>query len=193
MGWKGHGSSLWPAGVPQGRWVTKGHKHRKEKVNRTSESYLIASWSSTWTGAVALLPSNFGKPNLPILASDVYCVGDESKLTECSMTVHSLDDGRNLLGQVNVVGVSCQNPSTCVAPPSGGNDCLAGDIQLIAGGSSTLQSNSATSQGTLQYCYKGLWSPMCSISERAATVACKQMGFTNYFCKSNSTSQIVCC
>ena len=100
----------------------------------------------------------------------------------------SLEDGKALLDQVGAAGVSCQvQAKFCEDPPTGGNDCSPGDIRLVAETSTTLQINSTTSQGNLEYCYKGLWSSVCSISESAATVACKQLGFTSYTCKSNFT------
>ena len=133
------------------------------------------SQPSTFKGAVALIPSSFGKPNLPILASDVYCVGEESKLTECSMTVNTLNDGKDQLNQVSVAGVSCQKPEICEAPLTGGTDCIQGDIKLTGGNS--------PDYGNLEFCNDGFWSPLCTLEAYEASVACQQLGHLNYTCK----------
>ena len=129
--------------------------------------------------------SAYGKPNLTVHLSNVYCTGSEQNIVQCMYTSLSLEDGKVLFEQVEVSGVSCQQPDVCEIPPTGGYDCSPGDIRLTTQNNSTLQMNSTTSQGNLEYCYKGLWSSMCSISESGATVACKQLGFTSYSCKSN--------
>ena len=127
--------------------------------------------------------SAYNKSNLTIHLSNVYCTGSEENIAQCMYTFLSLEDGKALLDQVGVAGVSCQQPNVCEIPPTGGTNCSPGDVRLTAQNNSTLQINSTTAQGNLEYCYKGLWSSMCSISESEATVACKQMGFTSYSCK----------
>ena len=144
---------------------------------------IAKSMFMTCIGAVAVGGSAYGKPNLTVHLSNVYCLGSEQNLAECMYTSLSLKDGKTLLEQVEVAGVTCQQPSTCETPPPAGIDCFPGNIRLTVENNSTLQITSTTSQGNLEYCYKGLWSSMCSISESGATVACKQMGFTDYSCK----------
>ena len=134
-------------------------------------------------GAIAVGGSAYSKPNLTVHVINVYCTGSEESIVECTYTSLSLDDGKALLGQVEVAGVSCQQENACETPPTGGTDCSPGDVRLVAKDSTTLLANSTTSQGNLEYCYKGLWSSVCSISKSAATVACKQMGFTKYSCE----------
>ena len=129
--------------------------------------------------------SAYSKPNLTVHLSNVYCTGSEQNIAQCMYTSLSLEDGKALLDQVEVAGVSCQQPNVCEIPPTNGTDCTPGNIRLTTQNNSTLQINTTTSQGNLEYCYKGLWSSMCSISESGATVACKQLGFTSYSCKSN--------
>ena len=63
------------------------------------------------------------------------------------------------LGTVDVAGVKCYVPSECDSPPDGGSDCINGSIRL---------SESNNGEGTLEYCYKGLWSPFCSLNETEA-------------------------
>lgn len=91
------------------------------------------------------------------------------------MTFYSLDEGKNLLNQVNVVGVSCQKPKTCEAPPTGGTDCNQGDIRLTGG--------KPADDGNLEFCNDGYWSPVCSLEALEASVACQQLGHLNYTCK----------
>ena len=128
--------------------------------------------------------SAYGKPKLTVHLNNVYCTGSEENIAQCTYTSFSLEDGKALLDQVEVAGVSCKQPNVCEVPLTGGNDCSPGDIRLTVKNNPAQQINSTTSQGNLEYCYKGLWSSVCAISESAATVACKQMGFTSYSCKS---------
>lgn len=135
--------------------------------------------------------SAYSKPNLTVHLSNVYCAGSEQNIAECLYTSLSLEDGKALLDQVEVAGVSCQQVNICEAPPTGGTDCIPGDIRLTTENNSTSQINSTTSEGNLEYCYKGLWSSVCSISESGASVACKQMGFTSYSCKITSFPELL--
>ena len=134
-------------------------------------------------GVVAVGGSAYSKPNLTVHLSNVNCTGSEQNIAQCMYTFLSLEDGKALLNQVEVMGVSCQQPSVCEIPPTGGNDCSPGDIRLTAESNSTVQISSITSQGNLEYCYKGLWSSICTIAESGASVACKQIGFTSYSCE----------
>ena len=90
------------------------------------------------------------------------------------MTVHSLDDGKKLLNQVNVVGVSCQKPKICEAPPTGGTDCNYGNMRLTGGNAD---------QGNLEICIDGFWSPVCTLGTFEASVTCQQLGHLDYTCK----------
>ena len=58
--------------------------------------------------------------------------------------------------------------------PNGGSDCNNGEVRL---------SDSSKGEGELEYCYKGLWSPFCSLNETEATVACRQLGYYQSNCK----------
>ena len=66
-------------------------------------------------GVVSYGDSHFGKPNKTIQASDVTCLGDEKALTECSLTTYELETGKQMLDNVEVVGVSCQVPKPCAS------------------------------------------------------------------------------
>ena len=50
------------------------------------------------------------------------------------------------------------------------SQCTHGSIQLVG---------QSSREGRLEYCYYGVWSPFCDLYYQTATVACKQLGFTN--------------
>ena len=160
--------------------LVEGRKHHLQEF----DCFNIACLHMIVLDATAIGGSAYGKPKLTVHLSNVYCTGSEENIAQCTYTSFSLEDGKALLDQVKVAGVSCKQPNVCEVPPTGGNDCSPGDIRLTIENNPAKQINSTTSQGNLEYCYKGLWSSVCAISESAATVACKQMGFTSYFCKS---------
>ena len=106
----------------------------------------------------------------------VQCTGDEERINECTQTSYSLEKGKNKLKTVDVAGVKCYVPNECVSPPIGGTACVNGDIRLTG-------TNLKNGEGVLEYCYKGLWSTFCSLGEREAIVACRQLGYIGYDCK----------
>lgn len=130
-----------------------------------------------YTGAIAVLGSMYGKPNKAVHISNVNCVGGEERIDDCTKTSISLSEGKTTYKSANVAGVKCLPPPdpTCIGNPTGvpdGSACTPGMLTLFGGNSDN--------EGTLRYCYKGQWSPMCSLSEAAASVACKQLGYTQY-------------
>ena len=114
--------------------------------------------------------SHYGKPNKPVLVTDVLCDGEEDSLHDCTQKEYSFHEGRSKLDEVEVAGVKCFDPDTCVPPPEGGRDCTNGALRLTGTGSSE-------SEGRLEYCYKGLWSQFCTLGENEAAAACGQLGF----------------
>ena len=44
-------------------------------------------------------------------------------------------------------------------------------------------SNPSTTEGRLEYCNGNWWTPVCTMDERTATVACRHFGHTQYSCK----------
>ena len=93
------------------------------------------------------------------------------------MTRHSVIDGRDLLNNIHVAGVQCMTINTCV-PPSNvtGKQCTTGDVQ-VTGGLDNGQ------EGNLDYCYNGNWSPFCTLDRNTATVACRQLHFSEFSCQ----------
>ena len=75
--------------------------------------------------------------------------------------------------ETEVAGVTCFLPTDCVAPPAEESNCPNGQIKLTG-------NNAQGGEGVLHYCYKGTWSTFCSLTATEATVACRQLGFTEY-------------
>ena len=118
--------------------------------------------------------SHYGKPNKTIHIANVACLGTEDKLAQCSFDTLSLSQGKKMLSSTNIAGVKCYTPDHCVLPPTGGGaECTPGSLKLTGG-------QSGTTDGNLQYCYYGTWSPFCTLGPLEATVACRQLGFTTY-------------
>ena len=110
------------------------------------------------------------------MLSDVLCTGEETALDQCAYTFYSLSEGKTLLPQVQVAGVSCL-PSNCI-PPSDvpGTQCVSNGAVQLSGGDSI-------SFGNLMLCYNGNWSPLCQLDPFLATLVCNFLGFTTYDCK----------
>ena len=97
------------------------------------------------------------------------------------MTRHSVLEGKGLLSTSLVAGVQCQKPITCIPPdPTQAFTCTTGDVQLFSG------TDTSDSEGVLNYCINGRWTPFCTLDRVTATVACSQLGYTDYSCKSLS-------
>ena len=102
---------------------------------------------------------------------------------DCSKTQISLNYGKKVLATTSVAGVDCiydvPTEPPCVQRPAiydtPGSECNNnGDIRL--------QGSGQTDRGRLEYCYNGYWSPFCKLDPVAASVVCKQRGFTQYTC-----------
>ena len=118
-------------------------------------------------GAVAHGNSFFGKPNRIIHLNRVTCNGNENKISDCTASSFSLEEGRML--DDKVAGVQCYSKNICVPPPPGGvAQCTSGDIRLV-------NINAVAFGGYLQYCYNGTWSSFCSMEAKEAIVACRQL------------------
>ena len=131
-----------------------------------------------FAGAFPFGSTDADKPNKPVLLGDVSCNGDEATFSECSATVYSLQEGKDLWATVDIAGITCLIPSNCDVPPTGGTECQVGDTRLTG--------DDGKSKGNLEYCYNGFWSPTCTLSEIDASVACQEFGFTNYTCECNN-------
>ena len=134
----------------------------------------------TQLGATAVYGTPYGKPNKAVHVSNVNCDGSEERIGDCTKTSISLSEGKTTYKYASVAGIKCLPPPdpTCVDNTDGvttGSACTPGAIELFAG--------NTHNEGTLQYCYKGQWSPACSLNEAAASVACKQLGYLQYTTK----------
>ena len=47
--------------------------------------------------------------------------------------------------------------------------CTSGDIRLVGG--------SSEAEGRVEYCYNGIWSPMCSLNQYTAKLICEKFGY----------------
>ncbi len=127
-------------------------------------------------GTLSRSGSYFGKPDKTVHLSNVQCIGDEGSIGDCTKTSYSLEQGKTL--QTAVAGVTCYIPDGCIAPPTGESEYECGNGQVKLTGN-----NANDGEGVLHYCYKGLWSTFCSLSATEATIACRQLGFTDYNCE----------
>ena len=133
--------------------------------------------------AMARYGSYYGKGKKPLKYMNVNCTGSESMISNCPLTQLSFDDSKDALLMYDVAGVDCiydvPTEPPCVQRPAiyntPGSECNNnGDIRL--------QGSGQTDRGRLEYCYNGYWSPFCKLDPVAASVVCKQRGFTQYTC-----------
>ena len=110
--------------------------------------------------------------------SHMSCTGAEDRLTQCGKTSLSLTVGKKNYKNIPAAAVSCHGytttPPPCVPPSSQSSVsvCTNGNVRLMGG-----QTNA---EGRLEYCYNGQWSAFCTLRSQEATVACKQLGYTQY-------------
>ena len=128
--------------------------------------------------------SFYGKPNKTIHLQNVSCLGDESGLSQCTKTQLSLSAGKELLNKTEVAGVDCiydePTPPPCIVNPDidPSDSCSSkGSIRLMN------ISVELTNEGRLEYCNGEFWTPLCSMDNKAAAVACGELGHTRYQCK----------
>ena len=136
--------------------------------------------NSTNVGATAVYGTFYGKPNKAVLVSNVNCNGNEERIADCTKTSISLSEGKTTYKSASVAGIKClpAPDPTCVDNINGvptGSACTSGTVRLFGG--------DTDNEGTVQYCYKGQWSPACSLNEAAASVACKQLDYLEYTCR----------
>ena len=137
------------------------------------KSFLCVSVATPITG------SYYGKPNLMVHFRHVSCFGQEMDIIQCSKTTLSFTNGKLALSTDEVAGVDCiyDEPSECIPTPdwvnTQGSECNPN-------GNVRVQGSQEPGTGRLEYCYNGYWSPFCNLDPVAASVACRQLGFTNY-------------
>ena len=137
------------------------------------------------TAALSIPGSYYGKPNKTIHVKWVNCMGNEDDLTKCSRTKVSIVDGKKALPSTNVSGVDCiyDEPTEppCIENPDvdPSDSCNSpGSFRLMKKGSVS------TNEGRFEYCYNEFWTPLCTMDNRLADVACRQLGHTQYSCES---------
>ena len=130
-----------------------------------------------------MLGSWYEKPNRTVHFKNMACIGTEQTISQCSKSSYSLEEGKASISSVQVASVQCLNykPSTmqpCLSVPvtaSLAPQCNENDLQLVGGMS--------PNEGRLEFCYQQQWSPFCSLRHTEASVACKQLGYTQYTCE----------
>ena len=129
--------------------------------------------------------SFYGKPKKTIHLRNVNCVGDENSFSECTKTRLSLYSGKLEQTNTEVAGVDCiyDEPTEppCIENPDikPSDDCNSpGSFRLMKKGSVS------TNEGRVEYCYNEFWTPLCTMDNRLADVACRQLGHTQYSCES---------
>ena len=134
----------------------------------------------------AVHDSFYGRPEKTMHYSHVVCNGAEDRLTQCGKATISLAVGKTTYKAVDAAGVSCHGPPStvtdpppCIPPPSTlpSSVCTNGQIQLVGG--------QTPAEGILEYCYNGQWSHFCTLQPQEATVACIELGYTQYSRKLN--------
>uniref|UniRef100_A0A1X7VNN3 SRCR domain-containing protein n=1 Tax=Amphimedon queenslandica TaxID=400682 RepID=A0A1X7VNN3_AMPQE len=90
------------------------------------------------------------------------CSGSESSLTSCSSSYYYSCQSSSYAAGVQCIGEIDANNNTA-------NCSESGSVQLTGG--------ATDSEGVLHYCYNGAWVQFCSLGDKEATVACKQLGY----------------
>ena len=93
-------------------------------------------------------------------------------------------NGKQAILTDEVAGVDCiydePTESPCIENPNvdpSDNCSSAGSFRL------TNKGIPSSIEGRVEYCYNGFWTPLCTMDNRLANVACRQLGHTQYSCK----------
>ena len=127
--------------------------------------------------------SFYGKPKRTVHFSNVACSGSEQTISQCSKLSYSLVEGKAAISTVEVAGVLCLNDIPPASQPclpvltteNLAPQCNESDLRLVGGMS--------PNEGRLEFCYQQQWSPFCTLHHAEASVACKQLGYTQYTCE----------
>ena len=130
-----------------------------------------------YAGSTAILESKKTK-RVTVHYSYVLCEGYESQLEDCHTISLSLDEGSAVIEEATVAGVRCAERTgppryqDCLPKkaPTGPSECNNGDVRIM------------DDDEILQYCYNGHWTGFCTLTHHEATVACKQLGYTDFSC-----------
>ena len=127
--------------------------------------------------AISVLGSQYGKPNMTIHLKSVSCTGTELSIDDCTKTQLSVNNGKKELAIAEAAGVDCIYDVPTDPPCISYNSSIVGGSECHPNGKVMLLNN------ILQFCYNGYWSPYCKdISPTTASVACNQLGYTQYKC-----------
>lgn len=116
-----------------------------------------------------------------ILFKDVSCAGYEVRISDCTKTELYYEDAIEALNSTEVAGVDCIYDESAKAPCIVNPDIDPSDGCSVTG--SFRLSGSVGSEGRVEYCYDGFWSPLCTMDHKMAVVACRELGYTQYTCQ----------
>ena len=106
----------------------------------------------------------FGLGSGPIYMNNVYCLGNESSLSNCSFSSRIQSCGHD-----EDAGVKC-------FPKTTGGNCSLGNVRLRNG----LTEN----EGRVEVCFNGEWGTVCDKfwDNTDASVVCYQLGYQKSMC-----------
>ena len=128
----------------------------------------------------SILNSSYQRPNKTVHLTNVLCSGNEENINACTKTSIPLEVGKTTYRNSTVVAVDCS------AEPPTEPTCLPKQGLVISAppcsteGSVRLVDGSTNSEGRLEFCHTRKWSPFCTLDFSAASVACKQLGYSQY-------------
>ena len=125
--------------------------------------------------------SLYGRPNKTVHYTNVHCTGAEDNIVDCTKQVVPLSDGRSIFLNESVIGVDCiYEPPT--HPPCIDINITALDSDGCTDGNIRLSDGKNSSEGRVEYCIDGRWSPFCIMDEKTASIICKTLGFKDNSC-----------
>ena len=129
---------------------------------------------------VSFLDSSYERPSRTVHLTNVMCSGNEESINACTKTLIPLAVGKTTYRNSSVVAIDCspEPPTEPICLPKQGMVIPApscspeGSVRLVDGHMSN--------EGRLEFCYTRKWSPFCTLDFNAASVACNQLGYTQY-------------
>ena len=137
-----------------------------------------------FVGSVPLRNAPFGHGVGPIWLDNLYCLGNESSLINCSHrglgVISTYCDHHDDVG-VQCIG-KCENFNLILSTLIFANPCeiiIANDVDDCSHGQLRLVGGSSENEGRVEICYQNRWGTICDNgwSSEDAKVVCRQLGF----------------
>ena len=124
--------------------------------------------------------SSYERPNRTVHLTNVLCSGNEENINACTKTAIALEVGKTIYRNSPVVAVDCsaESPTEPTCLPKQG--LIISALPCSTEGSVRLVDGSTNGEGRLEFCHSRKWSPFCTLDFSAASVACKQLGYSQY-------------